>query len=40
MSFSLIEKIVSALLSVLKMFIDEKERERENDKDKDIIDRV
>lgn len=35
MSYSFIEKIVSVLLSLLKMFIDEKEREREREKDND-----
>lgn len=40
MSYSFIEKIVSVLLSLLKIFIDEKQRERENDKDTDIIDQV
>jgi hypothetical protein len=40
MSYSFIEKIVSVLLSLLKIFIDEKQRERENNTDSDIIDRV
>ena len=40
MSYSFIEKIVSVLLSLLKIFIDEKQRERENDTDTDIIDQV
>ncbi len=42
MSYSFIEKIVSVLLSLLKMFIDEKERERDENKNKetDIIDLV
>ena len=40
MSYSFIEKIVSVLLSLLKMFIDEKERERNGDTDRDIIDQV
>jgi hypothetical protein len=40
MSYSFIEKIVSVLLSLLKMFIDEKERERDGNQDKDIIDAV
>ena len=35
MSYSFIEKIVSVLLSLLKMFIEEKERERERDNDTD-----
>jgi hypothetical protein len=40
MSYSFIEKIVNVLLSLLKIFIDEKQRERENNVDTDIIDRV
>ncbi len=42
MSYSFIEKIVSVLLSLLKIFIDEKERERDENKNKetDIIDLV
>ena len=40
MSYSFIEKIVSVLLSLLKIFIDEKQRERENNTDTDIIDQV
>ncbi len=32
MSYSFIEKIVSVLLSLLKMFIDEKERERQENR--------
>ncbi len=46
MSYSFIEKIVSVLLSLLKMFIDEKEREREenrnvsNNNDNEVIDHV
>ena len=40
MSYSFIEKIVSVLLSLLKMFIDEKERERDGNQDKDMIDAV
>jgi hypothetical protein len=40
MSYSFIEKIVSVLLSLLKIFIDEKERERDNDVDREIIDQV
>ena len=40
MSYSFIEKIVSVLLSLLKMFIDEKERENKNGTDYDAIDRV
>ena len=40
MSYSFIEKIVSVLLSLLKIFIDEKQRERENNTDSDIIDQV
>jgi hypothetical protein len=40
MSYSFIEKIVSVLLSLLKIFIDEKQCERENDTDSDIIDQV
>ena len=40
MSYSFIEKIVSVLLSLLKMFIEEKERERErgNDTDRENFD--
>lgn len=38
MSYSFIEKIVSVLLSLLKIFIDEKERERSINQD--IIDHV
>jgi len=46
MSYSFIEKIVSVLLSLLKMFIDEKERERQenrnvnNNADEDDTERV
>ena len=40
MSYSFIEKIVNVLLSLLKIFIDEKQRERENNTDTDIIDQV
>ncbi len=46
MSYSFIEKIVSVLLSLLKMFIDEKEREHEenrnvsNNNDNEVIDHV
>ena len=38
MSYSFIEKIVSVLLSLLKIFIEEKERERSINQD--IIDHV
>ncbi len=40
MSYSFIEKIVSVLLSLLKIFIDEKQRERNGDSDTDFIDQV
>ena len=40
MNYSLIEKIVSVLLSLLKIFIEEKERENKNGTDFDVIDRV
>jgi hypothetical protein len=46
MSYSFIEKIVSVLLALLKMFIDEKEREHEenrnvsNNNDNEVIDHV
>lgn len=40
MTYSFIEKIVNVLLSLLKIFIGEKERESKDTTDNDIIDRV